>query len=339
MGYKLIAIIFLVPLSIGSESEVPLSTSQLEQKFGQGYSVHPLTVDCVVSQSGERYDVVLHAKPNFNETLIIVRGLGSCIKLELQEFARIIFVDDYSTFSSKVEDHEPLAIRPNYTSFENPWKSTLNHPQTNCADPNSNSYCVAALESKNIYPPIGGSLRNEPVEKVIPFEFRVRAVFDRPSHYFTAGDLAAVGMINNISSAHPPFPLLTEDDSNVSFCNANNLPSNCAPGGAVSHPIHLHGVGFQVIDMGTRQQYANGQTGFRNSTKLPVVKDTVIVPSGGFVRLRFKSCNPGYWFFHCHFEYHMHVGMLAIIKVGNKTDMIPPPPNFPKCGDYLPPVY
>lgn len=111
------------------------------------------------------------------------------------------------------------------------------------------------------------------------------------------------------------------------------------PGGDVSHPIHLHGFGFQVIDMGTLEQYALRKTAFENSTKSPVVKDTVNLPSGGFVRFRFKSCNPGYWFFHCHFEYHMHVGMRAIIKVGNKSDMIPPPANFPVCGNFFPSIY
>lgn len=63
----------------------------------------------------------------------------------------------------------------------------------------------------------------------------------------------------------------------------------------MSHPMHLHGYSFQVIDMGTRDQLANGTTGFTNATHTPVLKDTVAVPSGGFVRIRFKATNPGYW--------------------------------------------
>lgn len=58
-----------------------------------------------------------------DETLITVRGLGTCVGLELQEFARIIFVDDYSTYTPKIEDHEPLAERPSYRSLDNPSKS------------------------------------------------------------------------------------------------------------------------------------------------------------------------------------------------------------------------
>lgn len=33
-----------------------------------GYSVEPLTVDCVVTQAGERYDVVMHAKRDFGKS-------------------------------------------------------------------------------------------------------------------------------------------------------------------------------------------------------------------------------------------------------------------------------
>lgn len=90
--------------------------------------------------------------------------------------------------------------------------------------------------------------------------------------------------------------------------------------------------------MGTMEQYQTGQTVYANATSLPVIKDTVSIPAGGFVKTRFKSCNPGYWFIHCHIEYHMHSGMTAIIKVGDKKDMVPPPIGFPQCGNYLLPI-
>lgn len=78
------------------------------------------------------------------------------------------------------------------------------------------------------------------------------------------------------------------------------------PGGPVGHPIHLHGFGFQVVDMGLIEQHKSGKTAFTNATHFPVIKDTVVIPSGGFVRIRFRACNPGFWFMHCHYEFHMH---------------------------------
>ena len=38
-----------------------------------------------------------------------------------------------------------------------------------------------------------------------------------------------------------------------------------------------------------------------------VKKDTVIVPDGGYTIIRFLADNPGWWFFHCHLEFHVEV--------------------------------
>lgn len=112
--------------------------------------------------------------------------------------------------------------------------------------------------------------------------------------------------------------------------------------------------------MGTRDQLDSGRTAFANATHLPVMKDTVVVPRGGFVRFRFRASNPGYWIFHCHLEMHMvrlillirklcnfckiqirfqfhhqEAGMGLIFKVGERKDMLKPPADFPTCGHYL----
>lgn len=47
----------------------------------------------------------------------------------------------------------------------------MNHPFTNCADPNEKSYCVSALEQKHIKGVIGEDLRNENPVEVMPFKF------------------------------------------------------------------------------------------------------------------------------------------------------------------------
>lgn len=91
--------------------------------------------------------------------------------------------------------------------------------------------------------------------------------------------------------------------------------------------------------MGTLEQLnSNSSTPFSNRTSIGVGKDTVALPPFGFVRIRFRACNPGYWFFHCHYEYHMFSGMTATIKVGTDNDMPKAPFGFPRCGNYLQPV-
>lgn len=43
-----------------------------------------------------------------------------CAALEMQEFGRIKFVDSMSDIQLQPEDHEPLAVRPAYTSLDYP---------------------------------------------------------------------------------------------------------------------------------------------------------------------------------------------------------------------------
>ena len=43
------------------------------------------------------------------------------------------------------------------------------------------------------------------------------------------------------------------------------------------------------------------------------IKDTVIVPYGGYIAIQFVLNNPGWWFFHCHIESHQLEGMAAVI--------------------------
>ena len=43
-------------------------------------------------------------------------------------------------------------------------------------------------------------------------------------------------------------------------------------------------------------------------------KDTIIVPYGGYVVIRFVVNNPGWWFLHCHIEIHQFEGMSVVLK-------------------------
>jgi len=46
----------------------------------------------------------------------------------------------------------------------------------------------------------------------------------------------------------------------------------------------------------------------------------------------------GYWLFHCHFLFHIVIGMNLVLHVGTHADLPPVPENFPRCGDFLAPV-
>lgn len=44
------------------------------------------------------------------------------------------------------------------------------------------------------------------------------------------------------------------------------------------------------------------------------------------------------WLFHCHFLFHIVIGMNLVLHVGTQADLPPVPPNFPTCGNHLPPI-
>ena len=132
-----------------------------------------------------------------------------------------------------------------------------------------------------------------------------------------------------------------------------------------AHSVHLHGHYFHVVYVGygeydsnfqldtpsddiecrgenvcVRPRYktgservyddVNAETGKINS--LTPVKDTVMVPYGGYVVVYFKADNPGYWFLHCHIEVHQLEGMGLIIQEGDPALYQSAPPDFPTCG-------
>ncbi len=75
----------------------------------------------------------------------------------------------------------------------------------------------------------------------------------------------------------------------------------------MAHPMHLHGHRFQVLALNeTRQSGA--------------MRDTVLVPPMGRVRVAFDADNPGRWLFHCHNLYHMAAGMMTEVAYAGFRD-------------------
>jgi FtsP/CotA-like multicopper oxidase with cupredoxin domain len=68
----------------------------------------------------------------------------------------------------------------------------------------------------------------------------------------------------------------------------------------MAHPMHLHGHNFQVT--------AIDGTAFAGA-----VRDSVLVPPHGTVKVVFDADNPGLWAYHCHNLYHMEAGMFATV--------------------------
>ncbi len=70
----------------------------------------------------------------------------------------------------------------------------------------------------------------------------------------------------------------------------------------MEHPIHLHGMFMELEN--------------RQGDHLPF-KHTISVLGGSRVSLLVTADEPGRWFFHCHFLYHMAMGMARVVRVSN----------------------
>ena len=111
------------------------------------------------------------------------------------------------------------------------------------------------------------------------------------------------------------------------------------------HPIHMHGHHFEVLEIAnktknqghkllpTEDYFDHTIEELMNRRATGVLKDTVILPAWGAVAIRINSDNPGVWFFHCHIDVHMYMGLAAIIDEGDfmfhQTSF---PPGYPSCS-------
>ncbi|PWA93100.1 laccase [Artemisia annua] len=102
----------------------------------------------------------------------------------------------------------------------------------------------------------------------------------------------------------------------------------------IDHPMHLHGHSFYVVGSGIGN-FDRQRDPLNYNLVDPPLQQTIAVPQNGWTAIRFRANNPGVWFMHCHFERHISWGMEMVFIVWNgKTsdaNMLPPPPDMPKC--------
>ncbi len=70
----------------------------------------------------------------------------------------------------------------------------------------------------------------------------------------------------------------------------------------MAHPFHLHGHYFRVLGRPDKINLKN-----------PPLKDTITVPANDELVIQFDADNPGKWFFHCHIEWHLGIGMAMVV--------------------------
>ncbi|ODV78902.1 iron transport multicopper oxidase FET3 precursor [Suhomyces tanzawaensis NRRL Y-17324] len=161
-------------------------------------------------------------------------------------------------------------------------------------------------------------------------------LFDEPDLTVTVdiamdnlGNGVNYAFFNNITYTRPVVPTLLTALSAGEFATnelvyGTNTHSIVLQGGDVidlvlnnhdpgTHPFHLHGHTFQVIERGPA--FPDDEPTDWNATdhaeypEYPMERDTVYVRPSSYAVLRFKADNPGVWFFHCHIEWHLDQGL------------------------------
>ncbi len=98
---------------------------------------------------------------------------------------------------------------------------------------------------------------------------------------------------------------LNEGGEPIRFARNERVRVNLINNSMMSHPIHIHGHFFELV------------TGMPHGNP---IKHTVNVMPGGKASFDLTADAPGDWAFHCHLLYHMHAGMMNVVKVRPMDD-------------------
>ncbi|KAJ8559520.1 hypothetical protein K7X08_003578 [Anisodus acutangulus] len=173
-----------------------------------------------------------------------------------------------------------------------------------CQGPNNSSKFAASVNN---------------VSMILPTTALLQSYFFRKSNGVYTSDFPSVPLV--------PFNYTGTPPNNTNISNGTKvvvLPYNTSVElvmqdtsvlGSESHPLHLHGYNFYVVGQGSGNFDPKKDPANYNLVD-PVERNTIGVPSGGWVAIRFLANNPGVWFMHCHFEVHLSWGLrMACINV------------------------
>ncbi|XP_069129876.1 uncharacterized protein [Argopecten irradians] len=329
-----------------------------------GNPFRPVDVQSLNIFAGERYDVVVLADQDVGSYWIRARGQADCnVKSAFQQ--AILRYNGTKTETPSLPTGHQFGAREGKKL--NPWNKKATDmliPVSHLENLRPSNEALKETPDKQFY--LAMDFNN-----IDNFNFYVGPEYVSPSVVVEAYNQLLSPQINYISNAFPAYPPLSQFDDipQDMFCNADTKrQENCnmtyceclhtlkvdlndvvelivIDEGKVfnaNHPMHLHGYKFKVIGMDRLndsttleevQRLDNEGRLIRNFTS-PVDKDTVTVPDGGYVILRIHANNPGFWFMHCHIEFHANIGMGVILQVGEPNQMPRKPKNFPRCGNW-----
>ncbi|XP_015111395.1 laccase-4 [Diachasma alloeum] len=327
-----------------------------------GHPIQPMTIDKITLANGERADFILETTGGKNDRYnITVQTVKSCRRSSISGSAILKY---------QMPNYLNAIDEPAIMKTANKKKMTTN-PADECQT--AENICVtevkalktlpAALTKPRAQVTIYLPINQQTLVSNIAGEDMKRLSMNNASFIYPSSPLLTQG------ADVPEDILCSGGDPNLSnHCKKQeNGGTECEcvhlkriPLGATVEIIlldqagrddliyHLHGYHFYIVgarhfgkseSLDDIKEMDRNDALFTRNLACPPLKDTVIVPKYGAVAIRFKADNPGYWMLRDEHAPEWTRGLDVILQVGDTTDMVPAPQDFPKCGSFVGPDY
>ncbi|XP_015973554.1 L-ascorbate oxidase-like [Arachis duranensis] len=287
-----------------------------------GNYVDPFEVDDIDIYSGESYSILITTNQNPNNNYWISIGVRGRKPNTPQALTILNYQKASISSSNIIIPNSPPPITPQWNDF-NRSKAFTNKIHALMGSPKPPTHYDHRLLLLNTQNLIDGytkwAINN--ISLVLPqtpylgsIKFKINAAFDRrhPSENFSNGyDIFSPPINPNANFGNRVYMFNMNQVVDVILQNANVLSGKNSD----IHPWHLHGHDFWVLGYGDGK-FKQGYDEKNFNLKNPPLKNTAAVFPYGWTALRFRANNPGVWFFHCHIEAHLHMGMGVIFAEG-----------------------
>ncbi|XP_052077018.1 uncharacterized protein LOC127715034 isoform X7 [Mytilus californianus] len=248
--------------------------------------------------SGERYDIIVHTNQDVRNYWMRASGMSLCGILKAFQLAVVKYegAAKEAPLGNKEWNVDTHGIQLDPLNKKTT-EGFVDISQLNSTMPNDES--IKEVPDKTIY--LGYDFNIIDNFRAHDKELYSVHEVDAPFRRFTQ-------QINHISTVFPPAPAQTQYSDIPSLNTSTSIEE------------------VKALD-------AKGMI-HRKLDRAPL-KDSVMTHDGGFTILRLHAKNPGFWFFHCHFQIHTEMGMGLTLQVGTPSQQPKVPKKIPKCGPWI----
>jgi len=269
--------------------------------------IQSYTTDSIQITIGQRYDVIVEAKPS-DSALDAYWLRGGWV--------------NRCTPHGNIADITGI-VRYNTSSTAPPTTLSTITPSTHCLDePLSKTIPRLALDVQNI-PPAGLILENLNFTSGQVFQWTINSsslvldwknptmmhIFNDESLFPTPFNVVPIGHSSAPSSTPEWAVLIIQDVGTIKL----------------AHPIHLHGHDFWVVAQVPSAKWDGTTSSFQTTN--PPRRDVATLPGGGYLALAFLLDNPGAWLVHCHIAWHASQGLSLEFVEDQKDIKVRVPPH------------